>query len=62
MIFRERQLSLFAGSGFSRNIGTLKEMLPDADIVEDGLHVPMGSVSEADEEVADWIRGLEALQ
>lgn len=54
--------STSAGSGFSRNIGTLKEMLPDAEIVEDGLHIPMGSVSEADREVADWIRGLEVLQ
>lgn len=54
--------STSAGSGFSRNIGTLKEILPDAEIVEDGLHIPMGSVSEADGEVADWIRGLEVLQ
>lgn len=54
--------STSAGSGFSRNIGTLKEMLSDAEIVEDGLHIPMGSVSEADGEVADWIRGLEILQ
>ena len=54
--------STSAGSGFSRNIGTIKKMLPDATVVENGLHIPMGDVSEADEEVAEWIRSLGELQ
>ncbi|WP_320997586.1 flavodoxin [Enterocloster bolteae] len=51
-----------ASSGFSGTIGTLQEMLPDAVIVENGLHIPMRSVSEADGEVADWIAGLGLTQ
>lgn len=51
-----------ASSGFSGTIGTLKEMLPDAVIVENGLHIPMRNVSEADGEVADWIAGLGLTQ
>lgn len=54
--------STSAGSGFSRSIGTIKEMLPNATVVENGLHIPMGNVSEADEEVAGWIRSLGELQ
>lgn len=35
-----------ASSGFSGTIGTLKEMLPDAVIVENGLHIPMSSKTD----------------
>lgn len=51
-----------AGSGFSGTLGTLKEMLPDAAIVENGLHIPMRTVSKADGEVAGWIAGLGLTQ
>ena len=51
-----------AGSGFSGTIDTLQEMLPDAVIVDEGLHIPMKNVSEAEEEVADWLEEIEVLQ
>ena len=51
-----------AGSGFSGTIDTLREMLPDAVIVDDGLHIPMDNVSGADGQVADWIKELGVLQ
>lgn len=51
-----------AGSGFSGTIDTFREMLPDAVIVDDGLHIPMGNVSGADGQVADWIKELGVLQ
>lgn len=35
-----------ASSGFSGTIGTLQEMLPDAVIVENGLHIPMSSKTD----------------
>lgn len=54
--------STSAGSGFSGTIGTIREMLPDAVVVEEGLHIPMGNVAEADEEVAGWIGSLGELQ
>lgn len=47
-----------AGSGFSGTIGTIGEILPDAVVVDNGLHIPMGDVSRADDEVADWIEEL----
>lgn len=51
-----------AGSGFSGTIDTLQEMLPDAVIVDEGLHIPMRNVSGAEEEVADWLKEIGALQ
>lgn len=51
-----------ASSGFSGTIQTLQEMLPDAVIVEDGLHIPMRNVSGAETEVADWVAGLGLAQ
>ncbi len=54
--------STSAGSGFSGTVGTIREMLPDAAVVTDGLHIPMGNEAEADEEVAGWVGSLGELQ
>lgn len=47
-----------AGSGFSGTVGTLREMLPDAAVMEDGLHIPMREVPGAEREVVGWILEL----
>ncbi len=51
-----------AGSGFSGTIETLQKMMPDAEIIGEGLHIPMRNVSGADEEVADWLKEIGMLQ
>lgn len=51
-----------AGSGFSGTIETLQKMMPDAEIIGEGLHIPMRNISGADEEVADWLKEIGMLQ
>lgn len=48
-----------AGSGFSRTISSIQEMLPGTAVLEDGLHIPMGEVSEGQGRIEEWIFGLE---
>lgn len=48
-----------AGAGFSGTISTIQEMQPDATVVEDGLHIPMGDVAGGREQIEEWISSLE---
>lgn len=48
-----------AGSGFSGTISTIREMQPNATVVEEGLYIPMGDVAEGREQIEEWISGLE---
>lgn len=47
-----------AGSGFSGTIGTIQELLPDADVREDGLHISMNDVGQAQPRVEEWLTRL----
>lgn len=47
-----------AGSGFSGTISTIQEMQPNATVVEDGLHIPMGDVAGGREQIEEWISSL----
>lgn len=46
------------GSRFSHTIETIKELEPDATVIEDGFTVSERSVAEAAGDVADWLAGL----
>lgn len=47
-----------AGSGFSDTISTVSDLLPEADVVEDGLHIPMEETADAQPQVEEWLAGL----
>lgn len=46
------------GSRFSGTIDTIKELEPDATVVEDGFTVNERNVAEALEDVAEWLNGI----
>ena len=46
------------GSRFSRTIETIKELEPNADVVEDGFTVSEQNVADAADDVASWLAGL----
>lgn len=46
------------GSGFSRTIQTIAKLQPDAEVISDGLSISRNSVSGAESEVIDWVKGL----
>lgn len=46
------------GSRFSGTIDTIKELEPDATVVEDGFTVSERDVAEASADVAEWLNGL----
>lgn len=46
------------GSRFSGTISTIRELEPDASIVEDGFTVSERSVADAEEDVQAWLSGL----
>ncbi len=46
------------GSGFSRTIGTIGELQPDATVVENGLSISRNDVPDAQAEVTSWLSGL----
>lgn len=46
------------GSRFSGTIDTIKELEPDATVIEDGFTVSERDVAEAAEDVAEWLNGL----
>lgn len=50
--------STHGGSGFSRTIGTIQDLQPDAQVVEDGLSISRNSVPNAQAEVTDWVGSL----
>lgn len=46
------------GSGFSRTIQTISDLQPNATVISDGLSISRNSVSGAESDVVDWVRGL----
>lgn len=46
------------GSRFSSTISTIKELEPEATVVEDGFTVSERNVADAAEDVAEWLTGL----
>lgn len=46
------------GSRFSSTISTIRELEPDASVVEDGFTVSERSVADAEEDVQAWLSGL----
>ncbi len=46
------------GSQFSRTIGTIQQLEPEAKVITDGLSVHQNRVSGAQSEVEDWIKRL----
>ncbi|MDO4333416.1 MAG: flavodoxin [Eubacteriales bacterium] len=46
------------GSGFSRTIQTISELQPNANVISDGLSISRNSVSGAENDVANWVNGL----
>lgn len=48
-----------AGSGFSGTIDSIRALQPQANIVDNGLHIAMGNVAGGMAEIESWIRELE---
>ena len=46
------------GSGFSGTESTIAEIQPDATVSEDGLTIPRDDVADCEEEVIEWLDGL----
>lgn len=46
------------GSRFSGTIDTIKELEPDATVIEDGFTVSEQDVANAAEDVTEWLNGL----
>ena len=46
------------GSGFSRTIQTISELQPGATVISDGLSISRNSVAGAENEVVNWVNGL----
>lgn len=46
------------GSRFSGTIDTIKELEPDATVIEDGFTVSEQDVADAAEDVVEWLNGL----
>lgn len=47
------------GSGFSRTIQTISELQPNATVISEGLSISRNNVSDAENEVINWIKGLD---
>lgn len=47
------------GSRFSGTIDTIKELEPDATVIEDGFTVSERDVADAAEDVTEWLNGLD---
>lgn len=47
-----------AGSGFSGTISSIQELEPEAVVMENGLHIPMGDVDNGQAEIETWISEL----
>lgn len=46
------------GSGFSGTIGTIRELEPDAQVL-DGLSISRNDIQDAQQEIVDWVSGLD---
>ena len=47
------------GSGFSDSIATIKSMEPDANVLDDGLHIGDSSAGDPQEAVTEWLSQIE---
>ena len=47
-----------AGSGFSGTISSIQELEPEAVVMENGLHIPMGDIANGQSEIKAWISEL----
>ncbi|HIS69063.1 MAG TPA: flavodoxin [Candidatus Gallacutalibacter stercoravium] len=50
------------GSGFSRTIQTIQALQPNATVVEGGLSISRNSVPDAQDDVTNWVAGLNITQ
>lgn len=48
-----------AGSGFSDTKSSIRNLLPDAEVEENGLHIPMRNVADSRPQVEEWLEELE---
>lgn len=48
-----------AGSGLSDTISSISDTASDAEVVEDGLHIPMEEAADAGPQVEEWLSGLD---
>ncbi|MCR0335961.1 flavodoxin [[Clostridium] innocuum] len=46
------------GSGFSRTVQTISDLQPGATVISDGLSISRNSVTGAENEVVNWVNGL----
>ena len=46
------------GSSFSRTIQTIENLQPGAAVAEDSLSISRGSVPDAENDVVQWVAGL----
>ena len=46
------------GSGFSSTISTIRELEPDAEVVE-GLSISRNHIQDAENEIVEWVNGLD---
>lgn len=46
------------GSGFSRTIDTIRELEPEAAVL-DGLTISRNSIQDAEQEIVDWVQGIQ---
>lgn len=48
-----------AGSGLADTISSISDTVPGAEVVEDGLHIPMEEAADAQPQVEEWLSGLD---
>lgn len=53
--------TVHGGSGFSRTIQTISELQPDATVISDGLSISRDTVSDAENDVTDWVNKLNLI-
>lgn len=46
------------GSGFSSTIDTIRELEPDAEVL-DGLSISRNSIQDAEQEIVDWVQEIQ---
>lgn len=51
-----------ASSGLSNAVVSIKELQPEAEVEENGLHIPMREVNEAEERIEDWLMEIGVIQ
>lgn len=51
-----------AGSGFSDTISSIKNALPESNVEENGLHIQMNEIEDAQPEVEKWLKELEIVK